>query len=215
MDFNQCTLHSLEKSFGLRAVKSLPALEDWLAPTFPLTSTEEAELLLLQEGLRENVPHWNEQELSLNFIGPIFALIYFTHPERKYNLFAQRLIAGEVPDLQGEAIRLQGKPDGLIASGYREPEAPYFAFQEFKKEQDPYGDPAGQALAAMLVGQAAAHYQHPLYGCYVVGQNWYFMALEDAQYSISPAYSALTDNLFKIFGALKALKAIINHLVEE
>ena len=105
--------------------------------------------------------------------------------------------------------QLYGKPDGLIATGRREPEKPFFAFQKYKRQLDPTGDPAGQALAAMLVGQSLDEIAKPLYGCYVVGYDWRFMTLEGQQYAISPDYSALTDDIFAIFGILKTLKTII------
>jgi hypothetical protein len=49
-------------------------------------------------------------------------------------------------------------------------------------------------------------------GCVVAGQNWYFITLLDRQYCISPAYSALTDEVFFIFNALKSLKLIVQKL---
>jgi hypothetical protein len=74
-------------------------------------------------------------------------------------------------------VLLFGKPDEMIASGYREPEAPFFCFQEYKRETDPNGDPIGQLLAAMLVGQALNPPKQPMYGCYVIGCDWYFVTL--------------------------------------
>ena len=153
-----------------------------------------------------NVNGWNEQELSLHFIGPVFTLAEIS--SHQYNLFANRQIGAQI----GEYY-LTGKPDGMIASGYREPEIPYFAFNEYKKEKDPDGDPAAQALAAMLVGHQMNSDIRPLYGCYVIGQNWYFLALENNRYAISPAYSALTDDLLFIFQRLKLLKAIVEQYV--
>ncbi|MEM1324335.1 MAG: hypothetical protein AAGI23_00195 [Bacteroidota bacterium] len=103
-----------------------------------------------------------------------------------------------------------GKPDGLLASGFHEPETPYFSFHEYKKEVDHSGDPAGQNLAAMLLGQALNEKSIPIYGCYVVGRNWFFMLLLEHQYAISKAYS--TDDfeeLCVIVQALKKLNAII------
>jgi hypothetical protein len=205
--FTELSLTDLDKKFGLRQVRQLEALADWLAIEMPLDEVDMAVTQRLQNLLALNVFGWNEQELSLHFIGPLFSMANLSSQE--YNLFAQRQISAQV----GEYL-LTGRPDGMVASGYREPEIPYFAFQEDKKEKDPNGDPAAQALAAMVVGQTLnEEYKHVLYGCYVVGQNWYFVVLDGRQYAISPAYSALTDEVFVILKALKALKPIVESLL--
>ena len=156
---------------------------------------------------------WNEQELSLHFIGPVFALARFTEPYR-FNLFAERRIQAVITGLEHE-IELSGEPDGIIATGYREPKIPLFAFSEYKRQLDPEGDPAGQTLAAMLVGQALNGNQQPLYGAYVVGSDWRFMLLETTHYTISRDYSALSNEIFDILRILKALKMIILELTAE
>jgi hypothetical protein len=129
---------------------------------------------------------------------------------RKMNLFAQRFISASVPDRSGNPIVLSGRPDGMLASGFRSPETPYFCFQEYKREKDPNGDPAGQCLAAMLVGRTLNGItSQPVYGCYVVGENWRFIMLTGSQYAISPAFSAATDEVYFIIGVLKQLRQVI------
>jgi hypothetical protein len=69
-----------------------------------------------------------------------------------------------------------------------------FAFNEYKKETDPDGDPAGQALAAMLVGKELNQKQgndFSIYGCYIVGASWRFMVLQGKEYMISSTYDGL------------------------
>ena len=98
----------------------------------------------------------------------------------------------------------------MITSGYYEPEIPFFAFSEYKRQRDPSGDPTGQALAAMLVGQTLNPQPQPVYGCYVVGRNWYFMALQEQHYAISYGHNALqSEDLADILRILKALKDLI------
>ncbi len=79
---------------------------------------------------------------------------------------------------------------------------------------DPDGDPAGQALAAMLAGQALNNNELPMYGCHVIGADWYFMTLEGKEYAISRDYSALTTEIFDIFRVLKVLKGIVAERVK-
>lgn len=200
--FRECTLQYLDEAFQLEEVQMLPALAEWLAMSVEISDHERQQLIHLKKVLAFNVHDWNEHELDSRFIGPMFTLIDYSSTH--YNHFAQRDLEGTV-----EGVRLFGKPDGVIASGRREPKKPFFAFQEYKKHLDPNGDPAGQALAAMLVGQSMDEAPKPLYGCYVIGNAWWFMALEGKTYAISQDYSAITDEIFDICRILKALKQIV------
>ncbi|MEM8528446.1 MAG: hypothetical protein AAGG68_27640 [Bacteroidota bacterium] len=198
---NEMTQQKMYKIFGLRKVSKLQSLEEWLSDLPELNEEERTVAQLYQARLLENIDNWNEQELSLGFIGPILNLIPFKIPY-KLNLFAQRPIHATV-----ENYELVGKPDGILASGFQEPEVPYFSFHEYKKEIDSTGDPAGQNLAAMLAGQSLNETDNRMYGCYVVGRNWFFMALEGKEYAISKAYSADDfDELIEIIRVLKGLK---------
>lgn len=209
MDFNACTQEYLEKTFDLEPIFVPSVLNDWLDSAMPLTEQEQHEANDLREMLILNVGHWNEQELSLHFIGPIFSMPKFTIV-KKMNLFAQRFISASVPDTTNTPVLLSGKPDGMLASGFRSPDTPFFCFQEYKREKDPNGDPAGQCLAAMLVGQTLNNKpEETIYGCYVVGENWRFMTLQEKKYAISPAFSAATDEVYFIIGVLKRLKQLI------
>lgn len=201
--FSDCTLTLLDRRFGLRRELFNPIMDRWLQTTFALTEFEKSNLQQWQAVLLLNVDGWNEQELSLQFIGPILTMIRFTEFYR-FNLFAQRHIQAVIND-----VELNGEPDTIIATGYREPEIPMFAFTEYKRQIDPQGDPAGQTLAAMLVAQALNGDHQPVYGCYVVGSDWRFMLLDGKHYLISRDYSALSDEIYDILRILKALRAII------
>jgi len=131
----------------------------------------------------------------------------------RFKLFSQRKISAVITGLN-EEIELSGLPDGIIATGFWEPEIPMFAFSEYKRALDSEGDPAGQSLGAMLVGQSLNQKEMPLYGCYVVGHDWYFLVLEDKQYTISRDFSANTDEIFDILRILKGLKLIIMDLTK-
>jgi hypothetical protein len=151
---------------------------------------------------------WNETELAYNFIGPVMALARFS--TKQFNFFAERPLSGIV-----DGIEMGGRPDGIIASGFREPQQPYFCLQEYKKEKDPEGDPAGQVLAAMLVAQEINKHRLPVYGCYVKGEVWHFMTLENRAYAVSEGYLATRQaDLQDIFRILKFLKIIISDFIK-
>lgn len=200
---NDMTQLKMNKLFGLEKRLQLGELDAWLSELPELSAFEYALAKHFQQRLIENINVWNEQELSLHFIGPVFAAVNFTVLNR-LNLFAQRPISAIIGDYE-----LSGKPDGLIASGYWAPEQPYFCFQEYKKEPEPSGDPIGQTLAALLVGQKLNENSLPIYGCYVVGRSWYFIVLENTQYAISKDFSAADEDIFHILRILKALRTII------
>ncbi len=185
LNFSDCTLSIMEETFKLFPTKQSKVLTDWIGTSIELSSFQQETVEHLCNLLQDNVEHWNEYDLSLHFVGPMFSAVNFTQPMR-FNLFAQRNLEAEV-----QQIKLMGRVDEVIASGYRVPKLPFFAFNEYKKETDPDGDPAGQVLAAMLVGQQqnlAAGNDFPLYGCYIIGRNWFFVVLEGRKYTKSDAF---------------------------
>jgi hypothetical protein len=206
--FATCTLKYIDKTFQTRRAEQLPSLDAWLTRPADITAFEREALLRFQRLLNFNVHDWNEYELDTHFIGPLFSLIDFSTLD--FNHFGQRELSATVND-----ILLFGRVDGMIASGFREPEQPFFAFQEYKRNLDSddcpaHGDPAGQCLAAMLVGQSLTiDSALPIYGCYIVGDSWRFLTLEGHQYATSPGYSATSDDLFDIFRILKVLRQIV------
>lgn len=212
--FRQCTLTLLDKLFDLRQVFVSPLLDQWLQGEFALSDYEQKTLQELRTLLNLNVPNWNEQELAQHFIGPLLNLVRFTEPYR-FNLFATRKIGAILLGSDGD-IELSGEPDGIIATGFREPEIPMFAFTEYKRQLDPDGDPAGQTLAAMLVAQRLNPNPHPIYGCYIIGRDWFFMVLHEKHYVISAGHNALQyPELEEILRILKTLKLIILDLTAE
>ena len=201
-NFRDWKLPALENKFNLSRIRFWTLLQAWTEAEEESTDFEQSVLAYLSNHLGENVFYWNEQELSMHAIGPIFTLINFT--SAKSNLFELRELAGIV---DGEEI--SGKPDGMIASGKGEPKIPYFCFHEYKKDSDPNGDPTGQCLAAMLVAQAKNEENVPIYGVTITGEDWRFLVLEGRNYDISSSYSASSKDIYDIFRILKRLKRMI------
>ncbi len=205
MKFSECTISFLEKRFGLLETDGLESLSDWLSIDSVISEFQNQSLIFHQKELKFNIWNWNEQELSLHFIGPIISLSEFS--TNAFNIFAQRNLTGIIDDLE-----LSGKPDGIIAKGRREPEVPYFCFQEYKKELDPDGHPLPQVLGAMLVGQSLNNVNQPMYGCYVIGKMWTFVVLEGKNYGTSESFDSTSDEIFIIFKILLNLKKIVEKL---
>lgn len=206
--FREWKLPALEKRFALKRVKNSTLLNDWLDGSYTISNFEELVVTRLRETLDNSVFHWNEIELAMNFIGPLLWLVNFATEDS--NLFDERELRGNV-----EGEEMYGLPDGMIATGFREPEKPYFCLTEFKKETDPNGDPIGQCLSAMLTAQAVNQDGKPIYGIYIIGQNWSFIVLKGKEYAVSGAYSAITSEIFDIFRRLCYLKGIIQENVNQ
>jgi hypothetical protein len=173
-----------------------------LADIYEPSEWERAYLLRLRETLRLGVDSWNEVELENKFISPLIVFVEFDNEQFAY--FLERELRGVVGEYE-----IVGRVDGMIASGYRNPRRPFFCLSEYKKQLDPTGDPAAQALVAMLVAQQLNGDNMPLYGTYIIGREWFFMVLEDQRYCISNNYSATKDEIFDIFRILQGLKRII------
>ncbi len=204
--FKEWKLGALETRFGLKQTKKHLALSEWLEGEVTLNDFEIQVVAELQNQLQTNLFHWNEIELSMYFIGPLFAFVSLTG--ENYNLFDERELKGVV---EGETM--VGFPDGMVASGFREPVKPFFCLQEYKKETDPSGDPVAQCLAAMITAQAINDDGLPIYGIYINGQNWSFMVLEGKKYAVSNAFSAISPKVTDIFSRLKYLKQIVEKRV--
>ncbi len=204
LNFSECTLAIMEETFGLIPADSSKLLDEWVSSTHELDDLDIGIVKRLWSALQKNVSHWNEFDLSLHFIGPMFSMASFTE-KRRFNLFAQHTLEAEV-----QGIKLGGRVDEVIASGYRVPKIPFFAFNEYKKERNPDGDPAGQVLAAMLVGQEknlSAGNEVPIYGCYIIGATWRFIVLENKQYTMSKRFDgAEYEDALQILRILYQLK---------
>jgi hypothetical protein len=205
MTLSECTISNLESKFGLRMVDESEHLSQWINEPQALSSVQQEALIFYRKELRANFFNWNEQELSMHFIGPMLSLADFTG--ENFNAYANRAIKAQIGD-----IELYGIPDGMIAKGRREPEIPYFCFQEYKKEIDPNGHPAGQALGAMLIGQKLNENKGVVYGCYVIGKHWTFLILDGVNYVLSQGYDATSDEIFIIFSILLTLKNNVKKL---
>ena len=202
--FKDCTRKELEKLFSIKQVNNLPSLDEWLSTPFEIDDIHRTVLGWSKERLAYNFLDWNEQELAMNFIGPIVSLVDYSDKEGRFNEFNERNLTAVIND-----IELFGYPDGIIASGRREPEIPIFCLHEYKKELDSSGDPIGQVMGAMLVSQVLNFNSTPTYGCWIAGSNWYFLVLEDRNYAISRGFNGTTDDIFEIYRILQVLKSIV------
>jgi hypothetical protein len=196
---------TLIETFGLeRLYQNTPLLDTWLSVSGTLTDFDLAILKESQANLIENADSWNEEELKMSFISIVIFLSRFGKPIRTY-------YDREMSEKVGEYLLLC-KADMLLSSGIGEIiKTPYFFLHEYKREKKYSGDPIGQMLGGMLIGQAKNNNQKPMYGCYVQGRFWFFSILEGKQYVISQPYNSVKpDEAQQIILILRKMKEIIH-----
>ncbi len=207
-NFREWTLDKIEDIFQLYEVNSLPILEKILTFDFYLSEYQKTYLSTLAQNYKLfGGDDWNEVELENKFISPL--IVFSEIDNKQFAYFLER----ELQAIIGE-YELSGKVDGMIATGYRKPKTPFFCLNEYKRQTDPNGDPRGQVLIAMLVAQQLNANNKPVFGCYIIGSSWYFVALQDKQYAISNVYTATDEEIFDIFRILKGLKFEIDLMIK-
>ena len=200
----------LIETFGLERLRPpQPNLEDWLSATGSINHEEQYMLDKVLIKLIDNADSWNEEELKMSFISVIILIADFENPIRTYY---DREISAEI-----DGIFVSSKVDMMLSKGIGELiKTPYFFLHEYKREKKYSGDPIGQMLGGMLIGQAKNNDDNrnanlPIYGCYVQGRNWYFSLLEGKKYVISKGFdSSEMDESKQIIYILRKLKIIID-----
>lgn len=205
--FKEWTLTKLEKTFGIKQVWKFPMMQEWEQMPAEISDFEREYLEMLRYRVEKGGKAWNETELENKFISPLIVLAKIDTDEFGY--FLERNMQGIVGEYD-----LSGIVDGVIATGIREPNLPFFCLHEYKRSVDNDGNPDGQALAAMLVAreqnkESNGGITKPIYGLYIMGLIWNFMVLQGNEYAISKDYNASTNEIFDIFRIMKSIKVII------
>lgn len=200
--FKEWNLSALEKAFGIRQVWQSDLLDAWQNISCEISEIDKNSLLKLQNVLIRGGQYWNDAELKSKFISPLIMLAEIDDMQIGY--FLERPLSATVGDYQ-----LSGIVDGMIATGFREPDIPLFCMHEYKRSLENQGAPDAQVLAAMLVAREMNPQPHPIYGLYVIGFHWHFMVLDGNHYCISKTYNADDEEIFILFKMLKNLKTII------
>ena len=206
-NFRDWTPDKIDDAFGTIEVRRLPLLEELLAFEYEADDYERRYLSNLSENyLSLGGDDWNEVELENKLISPV--IVFSGIESRRFVYFLERELSVTIGEHE-----LSGRVDGMIATGYRNPKVPYFCLNEYKRQTDPNGNPQGQALIAMLAAQAQNGNTKPIFGCYIIGRIWYFMALVGKEYAISKDFSCVDDEMFDIFRILKGLRVQIEKLI--
>lgn len=201
--FDQWKIDELVDTFHIeRIFEDFPFLKEWEKAEENFTEVETERLKELKTELARKVDVWNEDELKFFFISQLIAVAKLE--TKGYRIFTQRYISAIINE-----IKLYGFVDFVIAKGIEEPKQPFFFLHEYKQEKRRANDPLAQLLSEMLVAQFLNEINRPLFGCYVLGRMWFFVVLLNDKFSVSLAYDATQDDIFKIVAMLRWVKTQI------
>ncbi|TAE02816.1 MAG: hypothetical protein EAZ97_02230 [Bacteroidetes bacterium] len=203
-NFEDWTLTKLDKTFGLRQIWNCEHLQAWQNIAVEIDDFERRQILNLQKPLIRGGKAWNETELENKFISPMILISGVESDDIGY--FLERPLKGIIGNYE-----LSGIVDGMIATGFRDPDVPFFCMHEYKRSVDNNGNPDAQALIAMMVARDQNDNTKPIYGLYIVGLIWNFIVLNGNNYCISENYDGSNDGIFGIFKMLKSFKQIIKN----
>ncbi|CAK0762560.1 conserved hypothetical protein [Gammaproteobacteria bacterium] len=200
------TLTTLDKAFSLQQIWQCPLMDNWekAALASDIEESDKNILLKLQKSLIRGGRAWNETELENKFISPVIMTADIDDEQIGY--FLERNLTHVIGDYE-----LSGIVDGIIATGFREPDVPLFCLHEYKRSIENQGSPDAQVLAAMLIAREKNNNELPIYGLFVVGLVWNFVVLNDHQYCISKSYKADDKEIVVIFNMIRTLKQIIKN----
>ena len=195
-NFSTLNMQDMVDTFGLKPIKNL---------AFGKSIVDNNQKKCLEKLIiktENQIQYWNEQELVIKYLSLILDLADIQGVD--FNSFAERILGAKV-----DGIEFSGIVDFLIAKGRYEPRNPYFFIQEFKKAKNPSGDPLAQLLGELLVAQVI-NKNNEIYGLYIVGQFWYFIAMKGREFTeLSPLDSTNLEDLEIILSHLNWVKEYI------
>jgi len=200
------TVGLLTKTFNLTKIpENYALLDDWLAVENNLDTKDKVALEIMRLPLLKNFNSWNEETLKMKFIALLLNLVNYDEIKDYQTLFDAE-VYGVVDNIELKCIA-----DFTVAKTIEDLiENPYFYFHEYKRRKNKADDPIAQLLIPSLIAQEMNHDEQPIYGCYVIGEMWYFMIVNGREYAIDKGLNALkSEELEKIFLILKKVKNII------
>lgn len=200
-------------TFNLKRLRAenMALLTEWLSAECDLSDIDWIFLEKLRTKAEIKIDAWNEEELKMKYLSFIVEYAGYDDDEA-YNVYFERPISAEVA-----GVKINAVVDLMIAKGVREyVQKPYFCFHEYKREKKYSDDPIAQVLLAMLAAQENNKNGKPIFGAYILGRNWHFMAMENKAFAVSKGFDCTEkDDLRKILSVLRYFKSIIKtHLSE-
>ena len=208
--FKDWTYEEVGDTFGIQRLRSNPFIDNLKNIKLPENHSNRAILEHFRLKAFDLVDSWNEDEYKFFFISPLISLVDFSTPN--YKSFTQRPMSVKYDNDQKIT---EGLVEFMLAKGIQTPKKPHFFLHEYKPEKRRDNDPLGQLLIAMVAAQKLNLDDKPIYGIYVNGRNWFFVALEANQYAVSNPYVITTDDIFDLYAVLLYFKQLMDELYSQ
>lgn len=206
-NFESWETQDLEMAFGLKRVKEMVLLNDWLTSKVDYSAINIQSIEKIRTRIKNFSDYWNEDELKMFCISPLLEIVDYSSD--KYGIFTQRPLNTTIKE-----IEMGGRVDFMLARGYQKPVQPYFFIHEYKQEtKKGSSDPKGQLLSAMITAQNLNQGEFPIYGCYIVGKYWNFVILDKLDYAVSEPYIASGKDIYDILSILDKIKTYADKIV--
>lgn len=151
--FEKWETEEVERTFGIKFLRIMPLMQDWLQFSQILSPKEEEKAEELRLFLEPFASLWNEEDMKVFFIMPVLQIVNFFALD-KYRTFMEATIEANLTDAQNNPCTLRGRVEMVVATGKQRPQIPFFFLNEYKAQRKVVTDPQGQLLIAMLAAQA-------------------------------------------------------------
>ena len=205
--FKDWEAEEVELTFGINRLHSMPFIDNLKNIKLPENHPNKAILEDYRLEAFDLVDSWNEDEYKFMFISPFFKLVNLK--SANYKVFTQRPMSVKYNNDQKTS---DGLVEFMLAKGRQIPRKPHFFLHEYKPEKRRDNDPLGQLLIAMVAAQKLNLDDKPIYGIYVNGRNWFFVALEGNEYAVSNPYVVTSDDIFDLYAVLLYFKQLMDEL---
>ena len=211
--YSKIRFSDLENFINLKHSLKGSRFKTWFENSIEITKETEKFLEQLLVKNRDLIKYFDEEDLKVHFLTPIFLKVDFFSLENEHRDFYNEKITYKT-----DKFILNGEVDFVFSKGLFKSEKPYFFIQEFKKGKT-LSDPEPQLLAELIAGIELNNWQE-IKGAYIVGAIWNFVILEKLgknkyQYFISENFdSSKTEGLEGIYKNLLFVKKEIIEMVK-
>jgi len=161
--FSNIKLTDLEELLEIEENFNQDIFKDWFNSAIVLETETDIFIEKLLEREKFNIKFYNEEDLKMKFLSPLFTDIQFANREYKIRDFYEYRLTYKTDN-----FIFTGITDFFISKGVQTPKNPYFFIQEFKKGK----------LLAELISAVELNDETVIKGAYIVGAIWNFVILE-------------------------------------
>ena len=208
--FSKIKVEELHNLVDIEEIFDYSVFDDW----FKKEIIKDKAILFLQELLdveAHNIKSYNEEDLKMKFLSPLFTYIKFTNLEYNFRDFYEYSL-----EYKTDNFIFTGVTDFILSKGIKYIQKPYFFIQEFKKGKV-NTDPEPQLLAE-LISAIELNNETSMRGAYIVGATWNFVILEklgkdNYRYFVSRDFNCT--NIEDLKGIYKNLIFVKNEIIEK